>query len=526
MEDTAGEVALDVLGIVAYAAFGLVIGALASILIGIIVRLLMRRRTALRPFARRFKTPIRVVSVVLGSGLGVLIATGEPDVAASLLWRPYFLHGYMIALIFSGAYLTTALIHAVQDSILEKRDIAQDTVHSRRLRTQAQVVGRVGIVGVWVIAIAGALLTFEEFRAVGASLLASAGLLSIVAGLAAQTSLANIFAGVQLAFTDALRVGDLVIVDDNWGSIEEITLTYVVVASWDGRRWIVPSTVFISKTFESWTRLNTELLGTVEFDLDWLAPIEAIRIELQRIVRRSDLWDGRQVSLQITDATGGHVKLRAVVSAATSGELWDLRCFVREEMISWLQHNALYALPRTRLEPEPTAAPPTDERDEFIEQMRLSWEEERSDEPTQELNIDPLLEDAPTADVAAAGHRRWFQAIRNRRSAKDISLPVSSTAEVTELIASVLRDSSKAKTDESAKDVDDEQLAIGETDGRGDSLSSTARMFSGSPEGDELNRRYSGPGATEIAERQEWAKRNSTLAPSEALPRSSDGEDS
>nr|WP_231980650.1 mechanosensitive ion channel domain-containing protein [Tessaracoccus coleopterorum] len=198
---------------------------------------------------------------------------------------------------------------------------------------------------VWMCALAGALLTFPSFRTVGTSLIASAGLLSIVAGLAVQSSLSNIFAGMQIAFSDALRVGDLVVFNEQTGSVEEITLTYVVVRTWDDRRWIVPSSHFTTQPFENWTRREPRLLGTVEFDLDWLAPVEAMRVELVRLVRASDLWDGRSAALQVTESTGGHVRLRAVVSAATSGELWDLRCYVREEMIHWVQEHAVYALP-------------------------------------------------------------------------------------------------------------------------------------------------------------------------------------
>ncbi len=165
--------------------------------------------------------------------------------------------------------------------------------------------------------------------------------------------------------------------DGEMGTVEEITLTYVVVGTWDQRRWIVPSTSF-TQAFENWTRGQAHLYGTVEFDLDWLVPVEAMRVELHHIVEASPLWDRKTVSLQVTDATGGPVRLYAVVSAASSGDLWDLRCHVREELISWVQRHAIYALPRTRLEPETTPAPPIEERDEFVDQMVTEYEAEKA----------------------------------------------------------------------------------------------------------------------------------------------------
>ena len=283
--------------------------------------------------------------LVLGLGLGVAYAARATAYNPAPQWRPLYMQGFVIALIFAGAFLVTGVINAVQDGLAARAGGDEETPHFRRMKTQMQVISRVAIAVVWVCALAGALLTFEQFRAVGASLLASAGLLSIVAGLAAQSSLANVFAGMQVAFSDALRVGDLVVVEGEMGSVEEITLTYVVVRTWDDRRWIVPSNFFTTKKFENWTRREAKLLGTVEFDLDWLVPIEAMRVELMRILRGTDLWDERSANLQVTDATGGPVRVRCVVSAATSGQLWDLRCYVREELIGWVQQHAVYALP-------------------------------------------------------------------------------------------------------------------------------------------------------------------------------------
>jgi hypothetical protein len=179
--------------------------------------------------------------------------------------------------------------------------------------------------------------------------LASAGLVSIVAGLAAQSTLANVFAGMQIAFSDAVRVDDVVIVEGEWGRIEEITLTYVVVHIWDDRRMVLPSTYFTSQPFQNWTRRNSELLGSVEFDLDWRVTPGEMRAELERILARTDLWDGRTSVLQVTDAVGGYVRVRILVTAIDAPTLFDLRCYIREEMVAWLYRSSPQSIPRARV---------------------------------------------------------------------------------------------------------------------------------------------------------------------------------
>lgn len=510
LDDTPTEVALDVLSLVMHAAFGFAAGAVLAILIGVILRFVVRRHPHLKPFAARLKNPGRLLLILLGLGMGILISTGWPRPRPDLPWRATFTHGFVIVLILTSAYLATGLINAIEDSIVERRSDVEETPHSRRVRTQTQVISRVGVALVWVVAISAALLTFEQFRAIGASLLASAGVISIVAGLAMQSSLANVFAGIQIAFTDAVRVGDLVIVSDHYGTVEEITLTYVVVSSWDGRRWIVPSTSFISQTFENWTRHEPKLLGTVEIDLDWLVPVEAMRIELQRIVKASDLWDGRRVALQVTDSTGGYTRVRAVVSAATAGDLWDLRCFVREELIGWIQREAVYALPRHRIEPEPTAAPSPEEREDYIRGVVDKWEDEQALDATQKIDMEAELDDATMIE----NRRSWFQAIRDRRAAAREVRKYQHPPEMEDLISGILR---QGETLEQRRDDPDtvEMPKVEITDGHGTSISATARLYSGSPEGDELNRRYAGPHPKDMEERKRRAEKSSPRAGTE-----------
>jgi hypothetical protein len=220
----------------------------------------------------------------------------------------------------------------------------------RRVRTQVTVLRRLAIAIVVILGGAAILMTFPSFSNIGATVFASAGVLSVVAGLAAQTSLGAVFAGMQIAFSGAVRVGDVVQLEDGqwWGRIEEITLSYVVVHLWDERRLVLPSTYFTTEPFENWTRSATEIMGTVEFDVDFSVPFDDMRAELDRLLAESELWDGRRGVLQVTDAVGGVVRVRIVVSAPNAGALFDLRCAVREGMVDWVRRTRV--LPTQRIE--------------------------------------------------------------------------------------------------------------------------------------------------------------------------------
>lgn len=463
---------LDTLTVLLWAAIGALAGFIVSFTIRTLLRLFVKRR-ARKLVIRRLRIPQRIFFILLGAGTAVAFVTRPRVLRGAPEWRPIFMQVFLIVMIFATALLLTGIVRTIGETLLNRGDDAEETPHFRRVRTQLQIVTRVALAAIWVCALAGALLTFPQFRAIGASLMASAGVLSIVAGLAAQSSLANIFAGMQIAFSDALRVGDLVVFEEQMGSVEEITLTYVVVRAWDDRRWIVPSTYFTSKPFQNWTRREPKLLGTVEFDLDWLAPVEAMRVELTRIVRSTELWDGRTSSMQVTEATGGHVKVRAVVSAATSGQLWDLRCFVREEMIAWLQHEAVYALPRTRLEPETTTAPSVEERESFVDRVVTEWEQEQSLEETNVIPVVSNLEDTEEDPTLPKWLHQWLS--NRRRPAADIRGEEESPVETT--------------------------LS---------SSSPEARLYSGSPEAEERHRKMSGPSAADMAEREQTAERRDT----------------
>ncbi|MFC9333620.1 mechanosensitive ion channel family protein [Arthrobacter sp. NPDC057009] len=326
-------------------AVALAAGLVLSWLLRRAVLRLNRRLTALHDSSRRAKVPLRLTLCLIGVRVALALTTEDAP------WRRTVDQVLLIALIAAAAWLVVAVLLIIESLMLTHYSVdVADNRRARRLRTQVLLARRVGVALVVILALGIALLTFPDVRALGAGILASAGLLSIVAGLAVQSSLVNVFAGVQLAFTDAIRVDDVVVVNKEWGRIEEITLTYVVVHIWDDRRLILPSTYFTTTPFENWTRRRSDVMGTVEFDLDWRAPVEAMRAELKTLLAGTDLWDERVGILQVTDATSGFVRVRILVSAADSASLFDLRCLIREKLVRFLQQEHPQALPHLRWE--------------------------------------------------------------------------------------------------------------------------------------------------------------------------------
>ncbi len=232
-----------------------------------------------------------------------------------------------------------------------------DNLAARRLRTQASVLTRVIVMVVVIIGVASALMLFPSVREVGAGLLASAGIAGIAAGVAARPVLSNLIAGLQLALSQPIRLDDVVIIEGEWGRVEEITSTYVVVKIWDERRMVVPLQWIIENPFQNWTRSSAELLGTVLLWVDFQVPLAPLRAELERLCKAAPEWDGRLALLQVVDASERAMQIRALVSAVDSGKAWDLRCRVREGLIAYLQRHHPEGLPRLRAELDSGAAP-------------------------------------------------------------------------------------------------------------------------------------------------------------------------
>ena len=253
----------------------------------------------------------------------------------------------------SVAWLIIKLTSVFEEFILDRYKIdVRDNLRARRVHTQIQILRKVVIVIVGVLALGIILMTFSKARQLGTSILASAGIVGIIVGLAAQRSIATLFAGLQMAVTQPIRIDDVVIVENEWGRIEEITLTYVVVRIWDLRRLIVPITYFLEKPFQNWTRVSADLLGTVFLYADYTVPMQAVRDELQRILQGSELWDGKVCVLHVTNATERAVELRALMSAPDSSSAWELRCHVREKLIGFIQENYPDGLPQLRAKVE------------------------------------------------------------------------------------------------------------------------------------------------------------------------------
>ncbi|MGK2903537.1 MAG: mechanosensitive ion channel family protein [Mycobacterium sp.] len=324
-----------------------------------------RRSEWLCDIAVLTRRPVRAGLMVIAASVALQRAS-SPQAP----WRPWVDHCLRILTIAAVTWMIAKLLMVVERRMIARfgggdTGLTDADLQRRKVRTQLTVLRRLAVAVVVLLGMAAALMTFPSFADVGKTLFASAGVLSVVAGLAAQTSLGSVFAGLQIAFTDAIRVGDVVVLEKEWGRIEEITLTYVVVQVWDERRLVLPCTYFTTTPFQNWTRSATEILGTVMVDVDFTVSLEAMRAELDRLLAGSELWDGRTGLLQVVEAVGGTVRVRVLVSAPNAPALWDLQCYVREGMVVWLQNSQAGALPRWRFESAqiPTTAQP---RREFV----------------------------------------------------------------------------------------------------------------------------------------------------------------
>lgn len=255
-----------------------------------------------------------------------------------------------ILLVLSIAWGLIVLIRIGKWRLLRIYDISlEDNLKERKVYTQFNILEKVIVFLVILIALGVALMLFEQVRNVGVSLFASAGIAGLILGFAAQKALGTILAGLQIAVTQPIRLEDVVIVENEWGWIEEINLTYVVIRIWDKRRLVVPTTYFLEKPFQNWTRTSAEILGTVFIYTDYTMPFEPLRKELTRILKSSKDWKGNVNVLQITDAKEHTVEIRALMDADTSPKAWDLRVFVREKLIGYIQKEYPQCLPRTRV---------------------------------------------------------------------------------------------------------------------------------------------------------------------------------
>lgn len=256
-----------------------------------------------------------------------------------------------LAVVFSATWLILGLWGVFVGLAQRRFDTTpSNNSNARRAVTQLALVRRVVSVAVVVIGGLVALTSLPEVRALGASLLASAGVLGIIAGIAGQSTLGNVIAGLQVAFSDSLRIGDVVVVENEWGTIEEITLTYIVVAIWDERRLVLPVSYFVTNAFENWTRRSAQILGSVLLYVDYTVEVDSLRKEFLSYLASHTLWDKRVGTLQVVDVTELTMQVRALVSARSAGDAWNLRCEVREHLIAYLRDSDPTSIPRGRLE--------------------------------------------------------------------------------------------------------------------------------------------------------------------------------
>lgn len=366
--ETAVAEAVDALTLLGWILGGLVVGVVAMGIAVFVGAWLTKRSALLQGLLRHGRVPL----LCLGGALGMQIALLFPVTGDVWQWVDH------LAIILTILAVTLVLFRFVRvfEDVTMARFGQGESDRARRVTTQTQVLRRVVQALIVTGGIVGVALTFPAAQLAFGSLLASAGLISLIAGLAAQSTLGNMFAGMQIAFTDAIHVGDIVVVasvqgsnNGGQGTVEEITLTYVVVRCWDERRIILPSSYFTKEPFENWTRAGTELTGAVELELDWEVDVEIVRQKVADLLEHTDLWDKRVCKVQMLAIEAQLVRLRVAVSAADSGQLWDLRCYLREELSQWIREEFGEAMPRTRLDiagpanPMPTNPMPTDPSD-------------------------------------------------------------------------------------------------------------------------------------------------------------------
>lgn len=320
-------------------------------------RLLRRSDDALtlwEALLRRVTGPLRLlIPLVFVYGVRPVLHSSLSGEAENLLDGALYV--FFVA---GGTWLLVSTLVATEEAVSEYYSVdGPDNLKARKIVTQVRILRRIATTVLIVLGAGLILLRYEPFRALGTSILASAGIVGIVIGIAAQRTLGDLIAGIQIALTQPIRVDDVVIVEGEFGWVEEITLTYVVVRVWDRRRIVMPITHFVEKPFQNWTRTSADLIGSVFLHVDHRTPVEAVREELRRVVEASAHWDGDACALHVTDTSPKGIELRAIASAGSAPELWELRCEIRERLVAYLRDHHPEALPVTRARIEETEPP-------------------------------------------------------------------------------------------------------------------------------------------------------------------------
>ena len=351
--ETAVATTIDITLLILGPLVGAFVGVVVSVLLSALLRKAFSKAATASSILARVRRPGHFTFAAWGAWAGLGIALVNPHLSdwngASI--TTFLMHVLLIVALACLTWMAYAAAWVFEDAAKARQ--SSDQGRSRRFETQAQVLRRLTQSIAVVVGVVAVISTFEVARHAMTTVLASAGVISVIFGLAAQQTLGNVFAGLQLAFTDAIRVGDVVVAGEKkeTGSVEEITLSYVVVRIWDERRLIIPSRYFTQTPFENWTRRAAAQLGTVELKLDWCAPVNLIRRKVEALLTKTDLWDGRTWTVQVTDSDQDTVTVRVLVSAKDSGTLSDLRTYLREHLIAWIVAEHPAARPARRLEP-------------------------------------------------------------------------------------------------------------------------------------------------------------------------------
>ncbi|NVM63334.1 small-conductance mechanosensitive channel [Mucilaginibacter sp. SG538B] len=329
----------------------------SAILIGLFTKFIITR--LFKVYARRKDTDYSILrSIIVNLGPAVayfiplfILNLFSPLMRMNKLYYQPFDKTIEILLTISFAGLLVRSVRILEDYIYHAYDLNKvDNLKERKVRTQIQFIRKIIVVTIIFLTIAIILLSFESMRKIGTGLLTGVGIGGIIVGFAAQTSLGNLLAGFQIAFTQPIRIDDVLVVEGEWGRVEEITLTYVVLKIWDERRLILPINYFIQKPFQNWTRTSADILGTVFLYMDHTVPVDAIREEFERLIVKSNLWDKRVKVVQVTDVKEHTIEIRVLMSSRTSSDAFDLRCYIRENLVTFIQKNYPGSLPRSRNE--------------------------------------------------------------------------------------------------------------------------------------------------------------------------------
>lgn len=470
------EASLDVVATLAACAVTILALLAVTQVVGFILRRVGRKHRLVKYLERRSRVGGALTSVAVGAAIGWHWTVRDPNVPG----YGAVTHGLLILIIAAITIWLVEMCGILAD--MTRPQLKGKGNKPNRLFTQAQVLHRVLQLVFATFGVIAIILTFPQARATMGSILASAGLISLIAGIAAQGVLSNMFAGLQIAFSDPIRVGDVVVVEKQQGTVEEITLTYIVIHLWDERRLILPSKKFTEEPFENWTKRDTYLLGVVELRADWRLPLAALRNEVDRLLAETDLWDGRTASVQVTDCSEQTMLVRLVASASNSGDLWDLKCYMREKLIQWIEREAPYALPRWRME-----------REEVTE-VEL---------PVDEIEIEKQARELAIATIREANADRQAAAVTEQEAAVPPTNPYGEP--LLDQYARKIQEKRRSwrMKAQHLDEVYKEDLHPGELPAGRDSLQETKslpattmtgdRLFSGTPDAEERRKLVTGP---------------------------------